>query len=561
MSAVKIQATEYPLQRVFSKEFAFSIPLYQRPYAWTNEQAGELIEDLIAALGDGNESIDEINPYFLGTIVLIKKEDQPDAQVVDGQQRLSTLTILLAVLRTLVQPQYVNTFTKLLYEEGDIFLNEPNCYRLTLAKRDAAFFQEYIQNEGGIAKLNDLNSTALSDSQKNLKENALLFLKRLEQLSETQRDRLAHFIIKQCFLVTVSTRDLDSAYRIFSVLNERGLDLSLTDILKAEIIGPIPEAQKQAYTTKWEDTQDNLGRETFQDLFAHIRMIYRKAKLGSSVLKEFRIHVCPADNPQQFIDKTLCPLADALNVIKTATYQSDKHAEEVNKLFKQLNRIDNSDWIPPAILYLSRNHNHPERLVQFFTDLDRLAAGLMIRRANINERIERYGRLIAVIESEGNLYTPTSPLHMTSEEKNNILKMLDGDLYLTQKIRLYVLLRLDAALSEGEASYNFSIITVEHVLPQNPAANSIWMKWFPSLEERERYVHRIGNLVLLSSGKNSQAKNYDFALKKQKYFTTKTGVSPFALTTQVLNEQEWTPKVIERRQKELIGVLKKVWRL
>ncbi len=561
MSAVKIHATEYPIYKVFSNDFLFRIPLYQRPYAWTTEQAGELLADLILALGDGSEPTDEVNPYFLGSIVLIKK-DKPSAEVVDGQQRLTTLTILLAALRSLVQPQVATDLTDLLYEKPSLLHGTPPRYRLTLAKRDEDFFKEYIQDEGGISKLKDLNSKTLSDSRKNIKENALLFVKELQKLSETQRTRLAQFIIKQCFLVTVSTPDLDSAYRIFSVLNERGLDLSLTDILKAEIIGPIPdESQKEAYTTKWEDTQDNLGRETFQDLFAHIRMIYRKAKLGSSVIKEFRDYVRPTNNPQQFIDKTLCPLADAFYEIKTASYQSDRGAEEINHLFKLLNRIDNSDWIPPAILYLSRNHNHPDQLVQFFTDLDRLAAGLMIRRANINERIERYGRLIAVIESGEDLYTSNSPLQITSEEKNNILKMLDGDLYLTQKIRLYVLLRLDGALSEGEASYNFSIITVEHVLPQNPAPNSIWMKWFPSPEERERYVHRIGNLVLLSSGKNSQSQNYDFDLKKQKYFTTKTGVSPFALTTQVLNEQEWTPEVIEQRQKELIGVLKKVWRL
>lgn len=398
MSLVKIHATEYPIYKVFSNDFVFTIPLYQRPYAWTTEQAGELLEDLLTALGEGHEPIDDINPYFLGSIVLIKG-DKPDAQVVDGQQRLTTLTILLAALRTLVQPQYGTHLTKLLYEEGDLFLDTPNRYRLTLAKRDVDFFKEYIQNEGGISNLKDLNSATLSDSQKNIKENALLFLNYLENISESQRVRLTQFIIKQCFLVTVSTPDLDSAYRIFSVLNERGLDLSLTDILKAEIIGPIPDSQKDAYTSKWEDTQEELGRDGFQNLFSHIRMIYRKAKLSSSVLKEFREYVRPADNPQQFIDKTLCPLADALYIIKTATYQSDKRAEEVNKLFKQLNRIDNSDWIPPAILFLSRNQNHPDQLVQFFTDLERLAAGLMIRRANINERIERYGRLIAVIES------------------------------------------------------------------------------------------------------------------------------------------------------------------
>jgi uncharacterized protein with ParB-like and HNH nuclease domain len=335
MSLIKIHATEYPIYKVFSNDFVFTIPLYQRPYAWTTEQAGELIEDLITSLGDGNEPIDDVNPYFLGSIVLIKG-DKPDAQVVDGQQRLTTLTILLAALRTLVQPQYGTNLTKLLYEEGDLFLDTPNRYRLTLAKRDADFFQEYIQHEGSINKLKDLNSAALSDSQKNIKENALLFLNRLETLSDSQRVRLTQFIIKQCFLVTVSTPDLDSAYRIFSVLNERGLDLSLTDILKAEIIGPIPDAEKEAYNSKWEDTQEKLGRDGFQNLFTHIRMIYRKAKLSGSVLKEFREYVAPTDNPQQFINTTLCPLADALSKIKTASYQSDKRAEEVNKLFKHL---------------------------------------------------------------------------------------------------------------------------------------------------------------------------------------------------------------------------------
>jgi hypothetical protein len=87
------------------------------------------------------------------------------------------------------------------------------------------------------------------------------------------------------------------------------------------------------------------------------------------------------------------------------------------------------------------------------------------------------------------------------------------------------------------------------------------MKWFPSQQQRDRYVYCLGNLVLLSCAKNTLAQNYDFHVKKQKYFTTKTCVSPFALTTQVLREQEWTPEVMARRQKELINVLKNLWRL
>jgi uncharacterized protein with ParB-like and HNH nuclease domain len=133
MSAVKIQATEYPIYKVFSNDFVFSIPLYQRPYAWTTEQAGELLEDLLSALGEGSEPIDNVNPYFLGSIVLIKG-DKPSAQVVDGQQRLTTLTILLAALRTLVQPQFANALTELLYEKPNPLWGTPAHYRLTLAR-------------------------------------------------------------------------------------------------------------------------------------------------------------------------------------------------------------------------------------------------------------------------------------------------------------------------------------------------------------------------------------------------------------------------------------------
>jgi len=562
MSSIKIQATERPIQKVFSTDFVFTIPLYQRPYAWTTEQAGELLEDLMTSLRDGKEPIDDVNPYFLGSIVLIKeKEDKPDSQVVDGQQRLTTLTILLAVLRTLLDPKYANALTNLLYEESDPFLGIPNRYRLTLAKRDAEFFKQYIQDEGGIIKLKNLSSAVLSDSCKNIKENALLFLKILEKLSDTELFRIGQYIIKRCFLVVVSTPDLDSAYRIFSVLNDRGLDLSLTDILKAEIIGKIADYQKEIYANKWDDIQENLGRDMFQNLFTHIRMIHQKSKQKESILKEIRQYVRPTDNPDKFIDEKLSPYANSYSDIIKKNYQHDKDVEKINSLFGWLKQVDNSDWTPPAILYLSQRYNEPDELVRFFIDLERLAAGLMIQRANISVRIERYGKLLSAIENGANLYTDDSPLQLTNQERRDILQVLDGDLYSIQRIRLLVLLRLDASLSEGEAAYRFpTTISVEHVLPQNPDSKSVWLSDFTN-EEREKYIHRLGNLVLLSLKKNIEAKNYDFQKKKDTYFTSKTGVSPFALTTQVLQEHEWTPTVIERRQQNLIDVLKQVWRL
>jgi hypothetical protein len=124
-----------------------------------------------------------------------------------------------------------------------------------------------------------------------------------------------------------------------------------------------------------------------------------------------------------------------------------------------------------------------------------------------------------------------------------------------------ILLRLDELLSSGEARYDFPLITIEHVLPQTPPADSEWTDWWPSEEERIKNVHRLGNLVLLNRKQNAAAKNYDFEKKKRSYFATKNGGSPFVLTTQVLRESEWTPEVFSGRQTTLLKKLKDAWRL
>lgn len=556
---VTIHATEKALSKIFNNDFAFAIPPYQRPYAWTTEEAGELLSDLLEFLGNGSQPEAEANPYFLGSIVLIKGEDSPEADIVDGQQRLATLTILLAVLRTLVPAKY--DITKYIYEKGDLIERTPNRYRLKLRGRDEEFFRQYIQDEKGLDGLFQLDIGQLTDSQENIQLNAKHFADELGKISEERRERLLQYLMTQCYLVVVSTPDLDSAYRIFTVLNARGLDLRLSDLLKPEIIGAIPEEQQGKYTNIWEDEEQNLGRDAFQELFAHIRMIYLKKKLQVTAFKEFRTLIHPEKEPQKFIDEVLKPYSDSLEIIKTATYQSDKGAEAVNSLFRWLNKIDNFDWVPPAILYLSQNRHSPDKLKQFFADLERLAAGLMILRADINDRIKRYGQLLTAIEEKADLYAADSPLQITPHEASEIMKTLGGDLYPIKRIRQYVLLRLDAALAQAEAIFDYPIITVEHVLPQNPEIGSVWLEWFPTKEEQAQYVHRIGNLVLLSRRENSAAKNYDFDKKKEKYFATRTGVASFAITTQVLRETEWTPAIINQRQEELLQILKTLWRL
>lgn len=461
----------------------------------------------------------------------------------------------------MVNSEYAVEITECIYERGRKSIGTQNRYRLKLRERDEEFFRYYIQDEKGLDNLLQLDKAQLTDSQKNIQANAKYLRDELLKLPDQQRLRLLEYLMTRCFLVVVSTPDLDSAYRIFSVLNARGLDLGLTDLLKSEVIGAIPTHQQEKYTQIWEDEEEDLGRSAFQDLFAHIRMIYRKAKLRESALNEFRKFIQPQKEPQKFIDEVLRPYSDAFEIIKTSAYQSNRDAEAVNSLFRWLNQIDNFDWVPSAIIYLSQNRHYPDRLKRFFTDLERLAAGLMIIRADINNRVERYGRLLSAIEGKEDLYTSDSPLQLTSNEVSQIIDTLNGNLYLIKRIRLYVLLRLDSALAQGEAFYDYPIISVEHVLPQNPRPGSVWLKWFPTPEEREHNVHRIGNLVLLSRRKNAEAQNHDFDKKKEKYFISDRGISPFALTTQVLQKTEWTPFTINQRQNEQLQKLRTLWRL
>ena len=119
---------------------------------------------------------------------------------------------------------------------------------------------------------------------------------------------------------------------------------------------------------------------------------------------------------------------------------------------------------------------------------------------------------------------------------------------------------IDSLLSDGGAEYHYPVISVEHVLPQNPPSGSQWLEWFPSPEVRLNCVNRLGNLALLTRKKNSAASNNSFDVKKNTYFK-KDGVSAFPLTTQVINEAVWNSTVIDKRQTILMARLEAHWRL
>lgn len=556
----KIQASEYALSDIFNAKFNFSIPDYQRPYSWTTEQASELLSDIQEA---ADRNPDE--PYFLGSIVLVKPAEAANAEVIDGQQRLTTLTILLAMLRESTTNSELGTSLQaFVVEPGNIALGLAAKPRLKLRNKDAEFFENYIQKPGHADVLKILQEESLAtDAQRAIIGNAKYFMNELAKLSQDQLLSLSTQLLSKTFLVVVSTADLASAHRIFSVMNARGLDLTPADLFKAELIGRVAEEKRQSYAEKWENSEEELGRHGFSELFLHVRMIFAKVRGQRELLFEFKEQVLEPYLKEQdattFIDDVLVPYAKAFGVLTDASFSASHGADRVNAWLTRLGMLDNSDWVPSALWALRTHGNDPEWLNVFFFKLERLAASLLIRRVYSTPRAMRYVELLK--ELDRGLGLDATAFTLDTSEQAETVDGLAGNIYLSQRVVRYVLLRLDESLAGSSGvTYAQKYISVEHVLPQTPKSDSAWLADFTE-EERDYWTHKLGNLLLLNKAKNSQASNRDFAIKKQGYFIGKYGVSNYAITTQVLQHDEWTPAVIEALHQERLESLAAMWQL
>lgn len=562
--AKTLEAHDKLLREIFEGSYQFEIPDYQRPYAWTTEQAGELFEDLISAMRDARVS-GASSQYFLGSVVLIKNDREPKSSVVDGQQRLSTLTMLFAVLRE-AMPHAADDITDFLYKKGKVSLGEKNEYRLVAREEDADFFRTNIQEPGGIAQL-VVSTDKLEDSRLRYRENAQLLLAKAKSLPPIDLSALWLFLANECSLVVISTPDLEAAYRIFSVLNNRGLDLAPIDIIKAQVLGLIRttagDAKSRTYAKEWSRIESSLGRDAFGDLFGHIRTIYAKQKQRATLVKEFQAYVTEYQAPIELVEKVINPYAEVWDFVRDADFEATEHAETINEHLSWLNRVEFKDWVPPALVYFKRFRQKPALLAQFFESLERLTYFLLVTKAGINERIETYAALTKEIEPltfEGAL-GDLKILALTVKQKREFVAVLNGNIYRDlPKARMSLVLRLES-LVRAPGLHLKEAVSLEHVLPQTPTDNSNWLEWFPDEEERDAWTHRLANLVPLDRKKNSSASNYDFAKKKDAYFKAKGKASPFVLTQEVRSENEWTPTVLSERQKRLVGVLKHHWGL
>lgn len=563
----KISGKEYALAYIFDDNFKFRIPVYQRPYAWTESETGDLFDDLYNFYESGTS-----DNYFLGCIVLIKEENRPEAEVIDGQQRLTTLTIFTAALCNAINalsddPEERESLWIYLKSKGNVLLGIKAEPRIFLRAKDQEFFREYIQ-EVNFDGLDHISPVSLdTEAKKHIQNNCNLLRRKIKEKFVDDGEELfsfAKFLFTRCYLIVVSTPNQESAFRIFSVLNSRGMDLLPIDIIKSETIGKLPADNQSDYSDKWEELENLTGRDGFNELFTHIRTIFAKERPKKNILEEFRYFVSAKTTPKELIDKYLDPYAKIFNQLKKCEYKSIEYASEINQSLKWLNKTNNYDWMPPAIKFFQEHANDEKYLAWFIKKLERLASYLLVTAQDVNRRFNRYRWLLFEMESNSasSMENPLTSIELTEWEKDKFIKALDGDVYeMPSWRRNYIMQQLNSFVGDGGVSYTANIFTIEHVLPRNPRKESEWLKLWPDENQRQKWLNRIANLVPLTRERNSAAQNFDFDIKKEKYFKSQRGTTSYALTTQVCQEKEWKPETLEKRQKYLLEVMKEKWDL
>lgn len=554
MNKNEIEASKINLDQLFQK-FWFRIPEYQRSYVWGDEQIDELFDDLVYAMKNPEKE------YFLGSVVLQKHLKQENgiqyecSDVMDGQQRLTTLFLLMACLRDISDmPQLQSKATSAIQQEEDIFSNQPQRVRMEFLIRDQVgdFVQKVICEKGGTNNKEQVLSFAKGDnlSLRNMTMAIKYIRQHLRELDENGLLTLfAVFLLQKVIVIYVASDNMEDAFRLFTILNNRGIPLTTGDILKSMNIGEIAsEKQRQKAATWWESLEAELGRDVFERFLAHVRTILVKDKARDNLLKEY----------EAIYEKGLLRKGEETLGLMKAYYDvyskyllNDNHDQpQLHNLITVLDHTLATDWIP-AFLAFALKFNEQE-LLPFLQRLESKCAADWILRGTPTARLQSTYQILKAIEKAAQPEDIIGNDDIFSYNRNALKSELDGDIYGLRHAR-YILLKLESLLIDNSQCFPpIRKISIEHVLPRKPAVDSEWMHDF-SEEERDQWLNKLGNLVILSRTKNSKFGNREFDDKKACYFHSSLA-SYFNVQT-VMKEEAWTSDVLKTRQVRYTNLL------
>jgi hypothetical protein len=525
--------------------------------------------------------------YFLGSIVLQKRSDNGiiEYDLLDGQQRLSTCLLIHAVGRDLTDDDRLKrSCQKTIFQEEDPYENVPERPRIIYDVRDDVrkFINEIIKPNGGTNNEDNLRAALEGQdlSVRNL-ANAVFEIQRYFSAEDAvDLETFFKFFRNKVLMVYVASPDLDDAFRMFTVLNDRGMKLRGSDILKTLNLRALreenmSEADMRHWAQFWEGIEGELG-DDFDVFLSHLRAVLVKDKARLSLLQEFDDNIYAP----KFFDRTQRVYVDRPPLLKMGSdtfHFVEKYYKHYQQLFSGNNyNLENSwefdnliillnetsladFWVPPLLHYREIFGNH--RILAFLRKLERKFCGDWVTFQTPTDRIRGMNQITATIDEvnqETNLNRDekitqllTSPVFSYDDKRFRDIVSQEG-IY-QRRFARYLLFKLDVFYGGPETkSQTTRWISVEHILPQNPHNDSQWGRDFTT-EDREIWTNRLGNLVLISRRKNSSQGRLDFAQKKEKYF--KNNVEIFPNSLRVMQVDKWDLAALKAHHEEVVAKL------
>ncbi|QQX00127.1 DUF262 domain-containing protein [Helicobacter pylori] len=550
----------------------YQIPIYQRPYQWDKEQCEELLNDLFENYEDHGE-----DDYFCGSLVLIvigtdSKTNAKTYDVVDGQQRLSTFILLAKVLATLY-PIKDDKCQRYLQESWSDSEDEKKKKRKRLdfelvcssAKKD---FQDALDffDDLDASKGKDSKSNAPSKGKNSYLKNAICLRNYLEKKEIEDINDFIQWLYLKVNFIAITCSDADKALMIFNVLNARGLPLHATDIFKGELLKKLTEEKEQEeLATRWENLSQKCSDNGFamETLFSQ-HLIYLKPETSKKRMK-IRLNT-QFDELQKSPLEYLDVVEDFYNAYCGVLEMQDRHAY-------LLSYLEDNYW--RVILCASSLHRYSESEIEALKELlvkfyyQHWVAG---KRKSTREQTccniinalkekKNIDDILSIARNNLNTHSVTQYFKENLRDSHVYEKQPTKNPWLKPILILVEYFMSDDPRPKRIEKNDFH---VEHILPQKPTLSSQWAKDF-SEEERECYTHSLANLTLLGSNKNTEASNLDFKDKKKIYMGEEIRLNKketfrvmtcYKMTIDIAHHYtEWTPKSLEKREKELIEII------
>lgn len=541
------------------KSKPFVIPEYQRPYAWTEEQVETLFEDLweFTTISGGAE---RESSYFLGSVVSYENENG-EQEIIDGQQRITSLFLLLRAIYTklVATPESERT------AEANNFIGkiEPTIWRTdkltgTVDFKNILLTSRVVNNEGNEILRAILESGKTDENAKdNYSRNYRYFQKLFDRHSTENPLMIYQFIyavLNQAILLPITADTQDTALTIFSTLNDRGLPLSDADIFKAKIYNQLEVEAKKAFIERWKDLDEQAtdANESIQQLFYYNMFYYRALDQDTNTTTPGVRKYYSANKFERLYKKGLLDtLFIILNLWKVINMGEEIEGEAWSKNNKIKQTLDiltsypNEFWKYPVVIYYVCYRNEENFETRFARFLNKLLMELMTKylmMPTINAVKPDILKLNSAIVASNIPIFEFKTVDVTQLEP-----------YIHNPNRNAVRMMLKTLAYEHQDDLLPTKWEIEHIFPQKWQTNYFPKESDSTIKEK---IEHIGNKLPFEKKLNIVAGNGYFSKKKKEYTLSKIAITNTMGTSEVM---DWNLDSIMKRDLRISDEMAKIF--